>query len=151
MRIRTASAHVRDWEEDDAAALAVNANDRRIWRNLRDRFPHPYGLADAEAFIAMARAMEPRTFFAIAVEGTLAGGIGYTLHDDVERVSAEIGYYVAVPYLGARDRDGGAHCDDGLRVRDARRPAADLCGAVCVELGVGASAWRRRGTGSRGG
>jgi hypothetical protein len=34
----------------DAMSLAHHANDRRIWRNLRDRFPHPYGLAEAEAF-----------------------------------------------------------------------------------------------------
>ena len=91
---------IRDWEADDAPTLAVNANDRRIWRNLRDRSPHPYGLADAEAFIAMTRAMEPRTFFAMVVNERVAGSIGYTLHDDVERVSAEIGYYVAVPYWG---------------------------------------------------
>jgi len=91
---------VRDWEVADAAVLAKNANDRRIWRNLRDRFPHPYAIADAEAFIAMACAMEPRTFFAIVLDGRVVGGIGYTLHDDVERVAAEIGYYVAVPYWG---------------------------------------------------
>ena len=28
---------VREWEPSDAASLAQHANDRRIWRNLRDR------------------------------------------------------------------------------------------------------------------
>lgn len=100
MNTRRPGLTVRDWEIADAAVLAENANDRRIWRNLRDRFPHPYALADAEAFIAMACAMEPRTFFAIDLDGRVVGGIGYTLHDDVERIAAEIGYYVAVPYWG---------------------------------------------------
>jgi ribosomal-protein-alanine N-acetyltransferase len=100
MKIILPGLTIRDWEVEDAPTLAENANDRRIWRNLRDRFPHPYGLVDAEAFIAMTRAMEPRTFFAMVVDGRLAGSIGFTLHDDVERVSAEIGYYVAVPYWG---------------------------------------------------
>ena len=45
----------------------------------------------------MANAMSPRSYFAIEVEGHAAGGIGYTPHVDVERISAELGYW-----LGAR-------------------------------------------------
>jgi len=37
----------------------------------------------------MAASMSPVTFFAIEVEGAAAGGIGYTLHGDVERASAD--------------------------------------------------------------
>jgi len=91
---------LREWKPADAASLARHADDRRIWRNLRDRFPHPYAQADAEAFIALALAMEPVTFFAITVEDDAVGGIGYTLHEDVERVSAEIGYWLGVAHWG---------------------------------------------------
>jgi len=91
---------VREWKPSDAGSLARHANDRRIWRNLRDRFPHPYTRADADAFIAMALAMTPVTFFAIAVDEAAVGGIGYTLHEDVERVSAEIGYWLGTAYWG---------------------------------------------------
>lgn len=91
---------VRAWQPDDAPSLARHANDRRIWLNLRDRFPYPYSLADAEAFIAMARAMSPMTFFAIAVDDEAVGGIGYTLHQDVERVSAEMGYWLGTSFWG---------------------------------------------------
>lgn len=91
---------LREWEPDDADALAPLANDRRIWLNLRDGFPHPYGLDDARRFIEMARAMSPRTLFAIVAGGQLAGGIGYSLRTDVERVGAEVGYWVAVPFWG---------------------------------------------------
>jgi RimJ/RimL family protein N-acetyltransferase len=91
---------VRAWRPADAASLARHANDRRIWLNLRDRFPHPYTLADAHAFITMATAMSPVTFFAIAIDGKAVGGIGYTLHEDVERVSAEIGYWLGTAFWG---------------------------------------------------
>jgi len=85
---------VRTWCESDAGSLQAHADNRKVWINLRDRFPHPYTLDDAHAFIEIALGMEPRTFFAIDVGGQAVGGIGYLLHDDVERVSAEIGYWL---------------------------------------------------------
>jgi [ribosomal protein S5]-alanine N-acetyltransferase len=91
---------VRHYRGTDAPSLARQANDRRIWRNLRDRFPHPYGLGDAESFIAMATTMSPVTFFAIAIDDQVVGGIGYTLHEDVERVSAEVGYWLGTEFWG---------------------------------------------------
>jgi RimJ/RimL family protein N-acetyltransferase len=89
---------VRDWRADDAPALAHHANDRRIWRNMRDRFPHPYALSDAEAFLTHVVQMQPRTYFAIAVDDRAVGGIGYTLQSDVERASAEIGYWLGTAF-----------------------------------------------------
>jgi RimJ/RimL family protein N-acetyltransferase len=91
---------VRDWRREDAPSLARHANDRRIWLNLRDAFPHPYSLADAEAFLAFVARMAPITFFAIAVDNEAVGGIGYTLHADVERISAEIGYWLGTAFWG---------------------------------------------------
>src|SRR5262249_29855561 len=38
--------------------------------------------------------------FAIAVAGEAAGGIGFVLHGDVERVSAEIGDWLGGPFWG---------------------------------------------------
>ena len=34
---------------------------------------------------------DPETAFAIVVDGEAAGGIGFMLHEDVDRASAEIG------------------------------------------------------------
>ena len=85
---------VRSWRTDDAESLQRHADNRKIWINLRDRFPHPYTLDDAHAFLKMAMGMAPQTYFAIEVEGQAAGGIGYQPHEDVERVSAEIGYWL---------------------------------------------------------
>jgi RimJ/RimL family protein N-acetyltransferase len=84
----------------DAEPLARQANDRRIWVHLRDAFPYPYALQDAERFLGMAMGMSPQTYFAIEVACAVAGGIGYTLHQDVERVGAELGYWLGVEYWG---------------------------------------------------
>jgi hypothetical protein len=43
---------LRPWRAEEAERLASLADDRAIWRNLRDRFPHPYRVADAEASLA---------------------------------------------------------------------------------------------------
>jgi RimJ/RimL family protein N-acetyltransferase len=67
---------------------------------MRDRFPHPYSLADARAFIAIAQRRDPESFFAIEVDHEAAGGIGYTLHDDIERVAAELGYWLSPEHWG---------------------------------------------------
>lgn len=91
---------LREWEASDAPALATLANDRRIWLGLRDAFPHPYSIDDAHRFIERARVMTPRTYFAILADGRLAGGIGYTLRGDVERVGAEVGYWLGVQFWG---------------------------------------------------
>ncbi len=93
-------AVVREWREDDADELAVQANDRRVWQHLRDAFPHPYGLEDARRFLAMARARVPPSSFAIVADGRIAGGIGYIQQTDVGRVGAEIGYWVAPSHWG---------------------------------------------------
>lgn len=100
MRLEAGVAVVRPWKAEDAGDLVHQANDRRVWRNLRDAFPHPYRLEDAERFIAAALARSPRTYFAVEVGGRIAGGIGYTLHGDVERVGAEMGYWVGAEFRG---------------------------------------------------
>jgi RimJ/RimL family protein N-acetyltransferase len=91
---------IRSWSPTDRESLATQANDRRVWINLRDRFPHPYSSADADRFIQGATRMSPERFFAVEVGGALAGGVGYTLHDDVERISAEIHYWLGTSFWG---------------------------------------------------
>ena len=91
---------VRSWRAADAEPLARHANNRNIWMNLRDAFPYPYSARDAREFIKSTRARTPETLFAIAVDGEAVGGVGFVLHHDVERVSAEIGYWLAEPFWG---------------------------------------------------
>ena len=52
MHFQLTDAVVRPWQAGDTQSLATHANNRQIWRNLRDAFPHPYSLEDAHAFHA---------------------------------------------------------------------------------------------------
>jgi len=91
---------VRSWRPDDLGSLVANADNRNIWLNLRDRFPHPYTRRAGREFIRQAMSQRPETMFAIAVDGEAVGGIGFSVLTDVERVSAEIGYWLGEPFWG---------------------------------------------------
>ncbi|HJQ19689.1 MAG TPA: GNAT family protein [Gemmatimonadaceae bacterium] len=91
---------LRPWRLDDAEALADVANEREIWMQLRDRFPHPYTRAHADGWVQHAVTQQQPTDLAIAVDGRAAGGIGITLGSDIERVNAEIGYWLGKRYWG---------------------------------------------------
>src|ERR1700682_1666054 len=92
MHLALTRCNVRSWRRSDVEPLAAHANNRNIWINLRDRFPHPYTKADARAFIRWAREQRPETAFAIAVGDEAVGGIGFVMHADVVRGLVEIGY-----------------------------------------------------------
>src|SRR5215470_5414743 len=94
MRLETDRCVVRPFLPADVATVARHANNRKIWLNLRDVFPHPYALADAEAYIAAVADQVPVTSFAIDVVGDAVGGVSLKLGSDVERRSAEIGYWL---------------------------------------------------------
>jgi RimJ/RimL family protein N-acetyltransferase len=98
MELEFPGGRIRSWQPGDAPSLARHANNRKIWLQVRDRFPHPYTLAAAEGWVAMAPAADPETQFAIEVNGEAAGGIGVFLQQDVERYSAEIGYWLGEAY-----------------------------------------------------
>ncbi len=91
---------LRPWRRGDEASLVRHANNRNVWRNLRDRFPHPYTAADADAWIARASAQTPATSAAIVVDEAAVGGVGLELGVDVFRRSAEIGYWLGEPFWG---------------------------------------------------
>jgi RimJ/RimL family protein N-acetyltransferase len=92
---------LRPWRRGDVDALTRFANNRNIWINLRDRFPHPYTRADAEAWIVSCESHAGNSMhFAIDVGNQAIGGVGIELLDDVHRRTAEIGYWLAEPYWG---------------------------------------------------
>ena len=100
MQLTLNSCEVRSWRASDVDSLVTHANNRKIWLNLRDRFPHPYTKRDAREFIRAMHNQTPETAFAIAVNDEAVGGIGFVLNVDVERVSAEIGYWLGEPFWG---------------------------------------------------
>jgi ribosomal-protein-alanine N-acetyltransferase len=91
---------LRDWQEEDAPALAKYADNRNIWRCLRDGFPHPYRLDHAREYIRRVNAASPLSVFAIATGTEAVGSIGLMLGQDVHRYTAELGYWLAEPYWG---------------------------------------------------
>ena len=95
MRIELPECTIRSWHLDDVPALAVNGNNRNVWLFLRDRMPHPYTLADAEAYVQQRLAQPERLMFCIDVGGEAVGGIGLHPGDDVNRLTAELGYWLA--------------------------------------------------------
>ena len=90
---------LREWRLSDAASLAENANKINIWNNVRDYFPHPYSEEDGKQFINMVSGKpKPAVDFAIVLDGKAVGGIGIVPQKDVERISAEIGYWLGESY-----------------------------------------------------
>lgn len=101
--IKSASGDIilREFTSDDKYRMAELANNAKIAINLRDGFPHPYKLSDAENFITMCLKLEPpRSILAIEYKGEYAGNIGLMKGTDVYRKSAEIGYFLGESYWG---------------------------------------------------
>lgn len=93
---------LRPWTPADAATLVALADDRAIWRNMRDQFPHPYAPANAEFFLTHL-ANQPETAFIRAIEtadGQVAGSVGIHFKLDVSRRSAEVGYWLGRDFWG---------------------------------------------------
>lgn len=91
---------LRQWEINDAISLAENINNKKIWDNVRDSLPFPYTEDDAKAFIAFTRETPYPQNFAIVVNNKAVGCVGISPCIDVERISAEIGYWLGEAYWG---------------------------------------------------
>lgn len=83
---------------NDASAMAVLANNKKVWDNVRDMLPYPYTLQDAWNFIALCEQENPTCTFAIEYKGEFAGVIGLVKQTDVYRLTAEIGYWLGEPF-----------------------------------------------------
>jgi RimJ/RimL family protein N-acetyltransferase len=101
MELRGKTCVLRRWRTRDLASLVLNANNANVSRYLRERFPYPYTRRDARAFLASAAGSGgDDTRLAIDVDGEAVGGIGVIIGSDIERFSAEIGYWLGEDYWG---------------------------------------------------
>ena len=91
---------VRAWQKGDTRSLVEHANNPNVAKNLRDRFPHPYTVKDAREFLKHAVSAGDPTNLAIEVDGAAVGAVGYVPGRDVERFSAEIGYWLGEAHWG---------------------------------------------------
>ena len=82
----------------DKFRLAELANNKKIWDNVRDYFPHPYTEEEAERFIEFTKQEDPVQTSGILWGGDLVGVVGLVKRSDVYRKTAEIGYWIGEPY-----------------------------------------------------
>ncbi|KAK8114659.1 hypothetical protein PG999_006728 [Apiospora kogelbergensis] len=105
--VATPKCYLRPYDLRDAPAASAQANDAEVVRFLRDRFPHPYTLADSETFISSTLEAKPTLDFAIFAtpggegsEAEFAGGMGLTPGRDVQSHTWELGYWVGQKFWG---------------------------------------------------
>jgi RimJ/RimL family protein N-acetyltransferase len=93
--LETERLTLRAPRHEDVKAIAVLANDRRIAENTA-RIPHPYGVDDAEQFVATVNARDGEVCFVILLDGKLIGGCGIDPRDD----APELGYWLGARFWG---------------------------------------------------
>lgn len=93
---------LRPFTAADAPALVRHGNDRVVWQNMRDQFPHPYTLAAAERYLGMVGSEAGRQDVTLCMEvnGEAAGSISLLFKHDIDRRSAEIGYWLGREHWG---------------------------------------------------
>ena len=97
--MRNNEVTIRVLKISDKTQLVLLANNKKIWDNVRDYFPHPYSENDAETFLKSQNKGQQQNF-AIEYNGEFCGVIGLILQKDVYRKSAELGYWIGEPFWG---------------------------------------------------
>lgn len=97
--ISTERLRLRAPRPEDAPRLAQLANDPAVAR-MTTRMPHPYGLADAEAFLGHCAQQDGARERVFAVERDDEGLIGMLGFHPDESGRTEIGYWLGRPYWG---------------------------------------------------
>jgi len=100
MKIKFGDYFIRSFRLSDVKTIAKYGNNYNIYKYLRDYFPYPYSEKIAKEWLNFVLSQVPETNFAIANGEELIGSIGFTIQKDVNRYSAEIGYWLAEPYWG---------------------------------------------------
>lgn len=128
MIIAAENVKLRPLSFEDRFRLAKLANNPKIAINLRDGFPHPYNLADAEKFIENFAVQDPQQVFAVEYQGEYVGNIGLHRGSDVYRKTAEIGYFLGEPYWnkGITTQAVNLICNYGFKTLDIVRIHAGI-------------------------
>lgn len=100
MELKGDGFKLRSWYLSDAPAMQRNADNKNVSRFLLDRFPSPYTMADAEAWIKRWQHQEPIINFAIEIDGEVAGGVGLEFRQDIYRKTPLLGYWLAEQHWG---------------------------------------------------
>jgi ribosomal-protein-alanine N-acetyltransferase len=91
---------LRVWRRGDEDALVRNINHRSVWRNVGDSIPHPYGRADAEAFLTLVEKDARSWHFAIVAGDEPVGSIGMYRFEGRQRYTGTLGYMLGPDHWG---------------------------------------------------
>ncbi|MFN3512270.1 MAG: GNAT family N-acetyltransferase [Phenylobacterium sp.] len=97
--LSTERLRLRRPRKSDAERIAAFCNDFDVAR-MTTRIPHPYGLADAEAFLHGLDDQDPLTAATFAIEHPQDGLVGVMGFYANEAGRTEIGYWLGRPYWG---------------------------------------------------
>ena len=91
---------LRKWRIDDAEALAKEANNFNIAANMRNTFPYPYSLKNAEWYVneCISNDGKKQIVRAIEVDGKAVGNICVFIQSDVYEKSGELSYWLSEDY-----------------------------------------------------
>ncbi len=90
----------REYGLDHAAELAAIRNTPDVLDNGYDKTPNPFTIEDAVDIINKQADKNPAQRFLIFQDDQLAGEIGICIKEDVFRLNAEIGYFIAKAFWG---------------------------------------------------
>lgn len=131
---------LRPWRKSDAPAIVPYADDPLVARNLRDVFPNPYTLSDAECYVnsCVEREGQGQLCRAVVVDGRAVGSIGLFLGEDVYRKSAELGYWLGRPFWrrGIMTAAVRQICEEGFRRWEIERIYAEPYASNAGSRGV---------------
>lgn len=93
---------LRKWEIDDIKSIEKYANNKNVADNLRNIFPYPYTLEDAEDYVrfCIKGDKKKQCCRAVTVNGEAVGSIGVFIKDDVYCKTAEVGYWLGEEFWG---------------------------------------------------
>jgi RimJ/RimL family protein N-acetyltransferase len=145
--IETRRLRLRPLAKGDVGRIATYASDFDIAR-MTSRMPHPYAMADAEAFVARSSRLSPATDATFGVEAQGEGLIGVMSFFTAEDRPLELGYWLGKPWwgkgfateaalgaLGWADRGWGKRMVTAGHFSDNPSSAAVLCKAGFLYTG----------------
>ena len=100
MIIKCKKCLLRKWNDSDLQNLIKHANNPQIASNMRDGFPYPYTIEKGREWLEFAGSQDSSHNFAITINNEAIGGIGLEVGEDIERISAETGYWLGEEYWG---------------------------------------------------
>lgn len=98
--LNTDKCVIRPWKKGDEPSLVRHADNRNVWMGVRDTFPSPYTVGDANAWVNVATRALRDEVWAIDVAGFAVGGISLRPDEGVHRFNAEIGYWLGEEFWG---------------------------------------------------